>query len=100
MKRKARLEDWSIVNVENPFDPFAPNDAKMLVGYVVGHGEFEDNDPITTSQVLTLDISSRLAETRNTCYDLGKINESFKTFLVETKRIVDRYPDISILENL
>ena len=100
MKRKARLENWSIVNLVNPFDPFSKESPRIILGSVFGHGGFEDGESITTSMVENLDIAAGLAETVNTQYDLGKINQDFKAFLVSTKEVVDRFPDLVTLQNL
>ena len=100
MKRKARLEDWSILNPVDPFDPFSTENPRILMGRVFGHGNFEDGGSITTSHIETLDLDTKLAETLNTQYDLGKMDSFFKNFLIKTKAVAGRYPEISVLEKL
>lgn len=101
-KRKARIEQWSVLNMIDPFDPFKVNTEfpHIVMGKVFGHGGFEDGENIATSQLVAIDPATKLAETQNTMYELGKIDPVFKEFLLKFKEVAERCPDKSILENL
>lgn len=78
-----RLENWSIItNSKNPF--FAPElQSRSLHGNVYGHPNFNDGDPVSTSTLKEFDYKNRVAKTRNTEYELGKISEEYQKCLEE-----------------
>ena len=58
--QKARLEDWFI------------DDCDRLVEASYGHPNFTDGSLILTSRVVTLNLETNKALTKNTEYELGK----------------------------
>lgn len=76
-----RLENWAMVGD----DPFVPPELqiKRLHGFVYGHPNHEDGSEITTTRIISLELDSKLVNTRNTTYMLGKPEPEYLKFLKE-----------------
>lgn len=79
----ANIENWSIQQSnDNPFQ--APELKKMrLCGDVYSHPNFEDGSYIATSSVQEIDLIKGEVITRNTIYQLGKIQEEYFKYCEE-----------------
>lgn len=62
-KQKAKIDSWRIVNYFGTY---------VLVGTVKDHPRQEDfqTDTQSTSELLSIDLVNKVAETRNTTYEL------------------------------
>ena len=80
-----RLEDWCLVSAQstNPYE--APECVPLAFrGAVYQHPHIKDGHVITTSPVLWIDVGpERNAATRSRQYVLGKMEEGFRTFLLD-----------------
>lgn len=77
---KPRIDNWSISSNDNGFT--APERIKYYVhGYVYGHPNFNDGDPVTTAYILELDVERRYVKTKSREYELGTINPDYQKFL-------------------
>lgn len=78
-----KLEDWGIISEGT--DAGFPSELliKMLYGKVEGHTRFEDGKYVRTSRILAIDFDNNIAQTLNTQYELGEMNERFKQILEE-----------------
>jgi hypothetical protein len=93
MSRKPKtitLEDWAITFVPDPYK--APEQGSVrLVGFVDNHPNFENGEEIVTSPVTFLDIDLKMAQSRNTTFNLGAPAESFLEFLKKEGHTLDQY---------
>lgn len=72
-----KLENWSVCSNASEF--MAPElRIKHLTGIVYGHKYLKDGANVATSTLIKLDLANKVAETKNTIYDLGEINPDYK----------------------
>lgn len=90
-KERVRIENWAIVNIPNsPYQ--APELVKpQLTGDIFGHPKHIDGKKVTTSIVVSLDISNKICETENTSYVLGAPSAEFIEWLAENNKTLDDY---------
>ncbi len=86
-----KLENWSIVRDEsNPF--LAPELRNVVLqGEVYGHKNFEDGVNVSTSSLEEINVESRIAQTRNTTYELGEPSIIFLNWLEENGHRLEDY---------
>lgn len=73
------IENWSMFTDDTPF--LAPELRKMyLQGNVYNHENFEDGQFVYTSSIQDIDLENGRVNTRNTIYQLGKIDEEYLEF--------------------
>jgi len=77
-----RLENWKFSNYINWFQ-YPTEDKLQLIGEIYDDAteRFVDGTNIRTSEVLTFDCITMTAETLNTTYELGNIDQEFKEFI-------------------
>lgn len=78
-----RLENWSCCSSID--DPWMSPELKVLLGglqlqgEVYGHPKFVDGKHVVTSSVQS--VEGKVVKTKNTEYELGKVNPDFKKFI-------------------
>jgi hypothetical protein len=81
-----RLENWCIV-VDPSFTPYTAPELikKRLSGNIHNDekGRFSDGEYITTSSIQEIDLVNKVARTRNTIYELGRMSASYQEWLDE-----------------
>jgi hypothetical protein len=82
-----RLENWSII--EDSSNPYLAPECrkKRLQGNIYGDARFEDGTSVTTSSLQSIDIDKKIAQTKNTVYQLGQMSLDYQKFLGELKEI-------------
>lgn len=77
------LKNWSIIRDNN--NPYlAPELRKVRLQGCIYNDEkkrFDDGTPVSTSSLQKLDIENKVAQTRNTTYQLGEPLEEFMNWL-------------------
>ena len=80
-----RLENWCIVIDEvSPYT--APELLKVRMSGNIHNDEkdrFADGDYVTTSSLQEIDLINKIARTRNTTYELGRMSLSYQEWLDE-----------------
>ena len=80
-----RLENWCIV-VDPNFTPYtAPELLKIRMSGNIHNdekGRFIDGDYVTTSSLQEIDLNKKIARTRNTTYELGRMSASYQEGLM------------------
>ncbi len=85
-----RLENWSLTQTLDPYQ--APELAVVrLRGYIYEDNRFLDGSPIITSRVLTVSLINKVAQTRNTKYELGEIDPDFLKWMNENGHKLSDY---------
>lgn len=77
-----RLEQWKMG--EQPGQEFVAPELrkKFLQGNVYGHPRFADGFPVNTSSLVSFDSKSRIAQTKNTTYELGEMDPDYKEWCI------------------
>ena len=90
MERIVELHDWKFVNrLSNPCQ--APEmGAMVLQGEAVGHPMGPDG-PVTTTRIKSFDHETMIAKTKNTTYQLKRINNDFSEWLSEKGIDISEY---------
>lgn len=78
-----RLENWSVITrTVNPFQ--APElGFAALHGNVYDNPNFDDGDEVDTSVIKSIDLDKKVAQTRNTLYELGEPDAKWLEWLKE-----------------
>jgi hypothetical protein len=87
-KPLAKIDNWSVVGsvVLEGYRELEPG--QRLTGEVLGHTDLP-NGIIYTSAILSIDLENRQVETRNTVYELGRVNESYQRWSTGRQRSGD-----------
>lgn len=87
------LKNWSIVMDNN--NPFLAPELRTtrLHGNIYDDEKkrFNDGVPVSTSRLRKLDIKNKVAQTRNTTYQLGEPSEEFVNWLDENGYTLEQY---------
>lgn len=72
------IQDWSVVRkgAYVAYEPLRPG--TVLTGRVFGHNRLPDAKPIYTSPIVSIDAESKVVETGNTRYLLGRVSDHYK----------------------
>jgi len=74
-KPKVKLDKWTLGR-----HPDDPEGTLCLFGYTTGHPTVREGRPAVTSQIITVDLINKVAETKNTVYELGEQSEEVKDY--------------------
>jgi hypothetical protein len=85
MKQHALVTDWSLRGVITLMYVESGLAGGRLCGKVYGHADFEDGDEITSSRIVSMDLSRRIVETNNTIYELTKPSLAYVLFCAKYK---------------
>jgi hypothetical protein len=81
-----RLENWCIV-LDNNITPYTPPECikRRLAGNIHNDekGRFVDGEYVTTSSLQDIDLNKKIARTKNTTYELGRMSASYQEWLDE-----------------
>jgi hypothetical protein len=77
-KPSARLENWAVVESANIASYQALRAGSLLVGKVFSHPTIGEGAFIFTSPIVCFDEKTKVAETRNTSYQLGQASREYK----------------------
>lgn len=85
-KKRARIENWSVVNsvVFDDYRNLVPGE--RLTGDVLGHANLR-NGIIFTSPILSIDRAHGLVETLNTIYELGEVNPEYQQWVQGQEKV-------------
>ena len=82
-KPRVRIEDWSTTSSGQDHVHPELRD-RSLHGKVYGHPSFDGGECITSSSLVSMDLKNKLAESRNTIFELGAIDPEFEKYCEET----------------
>ena len=82
-KPSVKLEDWAVVPSAKPGNYEALKPGNLLVGRAFGHQRIKQGTFIFSSPIVRVDARNGVAETRNTCYDLGEISQDYQAWLIQ-----------------
>jgi hypothetical protein len=89
-----RLENWCIV-IDPDFSPYtAPELMKLRMSGNIHNdekGRFADGEYVTTSSLREIDLNKKIARTRNTTYELGRMSASYQEWLDENDYKVEDF---------
>jgi hypothetical protein len=77
-KPMVTIENWAVVKGGSrvAYEQLQPGN--ILTGKVYGHDRMPDAQPIYTSAIISIDLPTRVVETRNTLYRLGQVSEDYR----------------------
>jgi hypothetical protein len=79
-KPLVRLEGWAVVAGQNRGIYEALQPGNLLLGRAYGHQRIESGMFIFSSPIVRVDTERKIAETRNTSYQLGAANPDYETW--------------------
>jgi hypothetical protein len=79
-KAVVTIEDWAVVQSAAcpTFEKLEPG--MRLLGNISGHPNLSSERFTYTSSIVSVDITRRMVETRNTVYQLGRSNASYQAW--------------------
>ena len=82
-KTMPKLENWKIVKHAPSLYTAPELMTPTLVGNVYNHEKHSDGKMVQTSNLVALNIQQRIGVTKNTVYDLGKVDEKWLRWITE-----------------
>ena len=79
-KPQVKLEDWAVVpeKQRGKYQDLRPGN--LLVGRAFGHPRIQEGVFIFSSPITSFDADTGTAETKNTCYRLGRVSREYQAF--------------------
>jgi hypothetical protein len=91
-KKYPRLDHWAVLLAEA--ESYEPGDFKFrLRGEIHGHPNprFTEGEVILSSPLISLDVTQRIAKTKNTVYDLGEPDPTFVEYVLGINKKLEDY---------
>jgi hypothetical protein len=82
-KPQVKLEDWAVVPRKQTGDYQELRTGNLLVGRAFGHPRIQEGVFIFSSPITSFDTETRIAETKNTLYRLGRVSREYKAWTGE-----------------
>ncbi len=91
--RNPRLDHWSVLLAEADPGTSGPDFKYRLRGEIYGHPNprFPDGEIALSSSLISLDVTARIAKTKNTVYELGDPDPTFVEYVERLHRKLEDY---------
>ena len=86
--KNPKLENWSLT-LSLPSIYAAPEQGSICLQGDVRDHEYLDPGHVKTSSVVSIDLDTKLAKTKNTWYELGEMDPKYATWLKEHNKTIE-----------